>query len=349
MAKKPAAKTPDTPPPREPRVVLLAGKEAFLRHIRTQELRAELAKAHGTIDTVLYDGASATAADVLDECRSFGLIASYKLVVLDNAEALIKEDARPLFERYCESVGEQPEVGATLLLRADTWRPGKLDALIERVGRIERCDEPTEDAAVKWVIGRAQKEHKAPIAPDAARALVDRVGPRLTRLDSELAKLAAASAGGTITTDLVAYFVGASREEAVWGIQETLLRADADEALRHVRYVLDVSRQPAQLVSYALVDLARKVHAVSRATRAGARPDDLKPLKLWGPSGDAIREAARRTDPDRALELFRAAVRGDARSKSGLGEPERTLEMVVLEFARTLGHGAGHGAGHAAR
>ncbi|MDX2130820.1 MAG: hypothetical protein SFY69_02055 [Planctomycetota bacterium] len=339
MAKKPAAKKPDSPPPALPRVALLPGKESFLRHIRTQELRDELSKAHGTIDTVLYDGLSCSAADVLDECRSFGLIASYKLVVLDNAESLIKDDTRALFERYCESVAEQPEVGATLLLRADIWRKGKLDALIERVGWIRVCDEPREDDAVRWVIGRAQKEHKAPIDPDAARNLVDRVGPRLTRLDSELGKLAAASGGGTITSDLVAYFVGASREEAVWGIQETLLRAGPEEALRHVRYVLDVSRQPAQLVSYALVDLARKVHAVSRATRSGARPDDLKPLKLWGPSGDAIRDVARRTDPDRALELFRAAVRGDARSKSGLGEPERTLEMIVLEFAKTLGTG----------
>ncbi|CAG0962945.1 hypothetical protein PHYC_00826 [Phycisphaerales bacterium] len=318
------------------RVGLLAGKEAFLRHIHTQNLREVLTSKYGPVDTVLYDGLTSTAADVLDECRSFGLIASYKLVILDNAEDLVKEDNRPLFERYCESVVDQ-EVGATLLLRADTWRAGKLDKLIEKVGAIVKCEEPTFDKAVDWVVGRAKKEHKAAIDPNAATMLVERVGTRLTRLDSELGKLAAAAGTDPITPQLVGYFVGVSREEEVWGIQSTLLTAPPEEALKHLRYVLDVSRQSPTLVSYALVDLARKVHGASRALKQGARPADLgKPLRLWGSSGEAILNAARKTDPDRALALLRSAVRGDQRSKSGLGEPERTLEMVVLEFSRTL-------------
>jgi len=338
MAKRPAASS--APPgslDASCKVALLHGKESFLRHIHTQNLREALAKVHGTVDTVLFDGLSSSAADVLDECRSFGLIASFKLVVLDNAEALIKEDNRPLFERYCESVAEQGEVGATLLLRAETWRPGKLDKLIDAVGAVIKCEEPPPGEAVKWVIARAKKEHKAEIAPDAAQMLVERVGARLTRLDSELGKLSAASGGNPITTQLVAYFVGASREEEVWGIQATLLTAGPEEALQHLRYVLDVSRQPPTLVSYALVDLARKLHGASRAMKQGARPGELmRPLKLWGSSGDAILNAARKTDPDRALALLRTAVRGDHRSKSGFGEPERTLETVVLEFSQTL-------------
>lgn len=338
MAKRPAAKSVTLDA--SCRVGLLAGKEAFLRHLHTQNLRDALAAKHGTVDTVLYDGATASPADVLDECRSFGLIASYKLVVLDNAEALIKEDARPLFERYCEGVAEQADAGATLLLRAETWRPGKLDALIEGVGGIVRCDEPSDDEAARWVMARAKKEHKAEIDPAAAAALVERAGAKLTRLDSELGKLAAASGGKPITADLVGYFVGASRDEEVWGIQSTLLSAPPEEALQHLRYVLDVSRQPATLVSYALVDLARKVHGASRAMKQGLRKDQvtgIKALRLWGPSGFAIVDVAQRTDPDHALALLRAAVRGEHKSKSGVGEPERNLETVVLQFAQTFG------------
>lgn len=339
MAKRPAA-AKSTGLDETCRVGVLAGKEAFLRHIHTQTLRDALTKKHGTVDTVLYDGLSSTPADVLDECRSFGLIASYKLVILDNAESLIKEDARPLFERYCEAVAEQTDVGATLLLRADVWRAGKIDAMIAAIGGIVQCDEPTQDEAVRWAIGRAKKEHKAEIQPAAAAMLVERVGARLTRLDSELGKLAAAAGTNPITPELVGYFVGVSRDEEVWGIQSTLLSAKPEEALQHLRYVLDVSRQPATLVSYALVDLARKVHGASRAMKQGVKREQvlgIKALRLWGPSGYAIVDAAQRTDPDRALALLRTAVRGDHRSKSGLGEPERTLEMVVLEFAQTLG------------
>lgn len=315
-------------------VAVLHGKEALLKQLHTKALRDTLAKVHGTVDLVTFDGATASAADVLDECRSFGLIAGYKLVIVDHAEQLVKEATRGLFERYCEGVAETGEAGATLLLRAETWRPGNLDKLIAKIGVVLKCEEPGRGEAISWVEKRAEREHRAKIEPAAAEMLVDRVGANLARLDSELGKLAAASDGEVIDGRLVAQFVGASREEQVWGIQSTLLSAPAEEALQHLRYILDVSRQPAVLVSWALVDLARKLHAASRGLRQGARPGDLfKSLKLWGPSGDAVLHAAKRLEPGAALDLFREAVRADVRSKSGLGDPERTLEMLVLRFA----------------
>jgi len=318
------------------RVALLHGKEAMLRQLHTQALREALTKAHGSVDTVTFDGASASAADVLDECRSFGLIAGYKLVIVDHAEQLVKEATRPLFERYCEALADAGDPGATLLLRAETWRPGNLDKLIVKVGTIIKCEEPSRDEAIAWTARRAKKEHRCELEPAAAELLVDRVGANLSRLDSELGKLAAAAGEGAITTQLVAYFVGASREEQVWGIQSSLLSAPPEEALQHLRYILDVSRQPTVLVSWALVDLARKVHAASRALRQGARPGDLfKTLKLWGSSGEAILGVARRLEPAAALALFRDAVQADVRQKSGLGDAELTLERLVLRFAQT--------------
>lgn len=311
------------------RVVLLHGKEAFLRDEYTRRLRDALATAHGEIDTTRYDGTTARPADVLDECRSFGLIANHKLVILDAAEAMIQGDARPLFERYAQSPGE----GATLVLRADTWRPGKLDKLIEAAGVIVACEPPSTAAAVSWVKRRAPKQHGREIAPDAAERLVDLVGPHLTRLDMELGKLAAAGEG-EITAQRVREMVGASRDENLWDIQATLLNAGPEEALRHLRSVLDVSRQPTALVSYAMLDLARKLHGTCRVMKDGGNPGAAsRVLKLWGAAGDAVMAAARETQPADALDLLRAAVQADVRSKTGLGEAERSLEMLALKFA----------------
>lgn len=314
---------------------MLHGKQAFLRQLHTQTLRDALAKEHANVDTVMFDGESARPADVLDECRSFGLIAGYKLVIVDNADSLIKEDARPLFERFAQGLADGDEAGATLLLRSDTWRPGNLDKLIEKVGVVIKCEAPTEPEAAAWAVRRAKKRYDATLEPATASLLVERVGADLGRLDSELGKLAAAAGeGNPITRDLVAQFVGVSRDEEVWGIQRTLLGADAPVALAHLRHVLDVSRHPPTLVSWALTDLARKLHAASRSLKQGAQPGALmKPLKLWGPSADALLGAARATSPDRALSLFRFCIEGDRRGKSGLGDPERTLEREVLEFA----------------
>jgi DNA polymerase III delta subunit len=332
MAKKPAATTAGKPL-EECRVLIIQGKEAFLRVERTNELRDALDRHFGGVDVFTFDGNSAAAADVLDECRSFGLMSGHKLVIVEEAESLVKEDVRPLFERYAEA----PCEGSTLVLRSGTWRAGKLDKIVDQVGMTILCNPVSDGEAQKWVAGRAPGEHKVKIDPAAVSMLVMRVGPELGKLDTELAKLAAAAVDGLITPDLVQQFVAPTREEAVWGIQQTLLTADTNTAMQHLRYVLDISRHPPQLVLYAMVDLARKVHAASRALHQGVPAGNVsRALKLWGPSQDAILRSGQAANPTRALKLLRECVAGDQRSKSGFGDVERTLERLVVRFGQLL-------------
>jgi DNA polymerase III delta subunit len=318
------------------RIVILHGPEGFLRTYHTTKLKDALAKHFGQVDTIPVDGATAQPADVLDECRSFGLIASHKLIVVDQAEALVKDTARPLFERYAEN----PSDGATLVLRSGAWRPGNLDKMVEKVGAVLKCETPGEDACVGWAVKRAASEHKATLEPDAAQALVANTGADLGRIDMELAKLAAAAGGpgeGHITRALVAQLVGVSRDEEAWGVQQSLLSGNPERAVHHLRHVLEVSRQPAPLVMFAVTDLARKLHGVCCATHQ-KRPiaEVTKPLKLWGPSQYAVQDAAKRLRPAQTMSFLRACVRADQRSKSGLGDVERSLEALALELQRVI-------------
>lgn len=332
MAKKPAP-TSELPPAAW-RIAIIYGKESFLRMERTAELREALVKQYGGVDLMTFSGETARAADVLDECRSFGLIAQHKLVIVEDAEDLVKEDVRPLFERYAEA----PCEGATLVLRSGNWRAGKLDKLVAQCGALVACDPLNDREAEAWVAARAKSEHKVKIDKDAAGLLVVRVGAELGKLDTELGKLAAAAGTeAVITSKLVGELVGVSREEAVWGIQQTLLTAGAEEAVGHLRYVLDISRQPEVLVMYAFLDLARKVHAVSRGLRQGMRAEALKgPLKLWGPSVEAVLNTGRHASPESALRLLRECVQADTRSKSGFGEMGAALERLAVRFSQLL-------------
>jgi len=314
-------------------IAIVHGPDAFRREEALRDLRERLASKHGDVDRVNFDGATATAADVLDECRSMGLIAAHKLVVVDNAEQLVKEANRPLFERYAQG----PAEGATLVLRANSWRAGKLDAMVEAVGVIIECEPPNELQAQAWV-EKAAARHGATIEPAAAKNLVARVGPSLMHLNNELAKLAVAAEGGRITPALVTQFVGLSREEEAWNVQRSLLSGRPEMALAHLRHVLDVSRQPAVLVTYAMIDLARKLHGVACAARDKRNPAELtKPLRLWGESQRTIIDAGSRLSPRDTLRLYAACVEGDARLKQGLGDAERTLEMRTLDMTRLVG------------
>jgi len=225
------------------RVVVLHGPEAFLRSLYTDQLKAALTKVHGEIEIVRHDGRACQAVDVLDDCRSFGLIQQHKLVIVDDADEFLKssEDEesdgppaapgrksnRQLIESYCGS----PSDSATLLLRCGTWRGGKLDKLIPEVGAVMACEELSDDRAVAWVGKRATSRYQATIDLATASLLVERLVTDLGRLDSELSKLSSAAGDGKpITRQLVVELVGQSREEEVWGVQQTLLSGDARAA-----------------------------------------------------------------------------------------------------------------------
>jgi DNA polymerase III subunit delta len=327
----PAALTADV------RLALVHGEDRFLQQLYIDALADALTKAHGEIETVKVDGATQDAAAALDEARSFGLMTSHRLVVVDNAADLLGRDGvRPMFERYAEA----PSDAATLVLRSDTWRPGKLDKIVAAASHALniKCDAMSDAEARAWSIKRAQKRYGVGFDTHAATQLVELAGADLGRLDAEIAKLAASvGEGGTITRDVVSRMIGLSREEKAWTLQDPILRGDAEAALTKLHELLTVSREPPILLRRALIDLAKKLHAVARAAADGGNP--AKPgesIRFWGPSGRATQQAGGRLDPANALRLYERAVDADHRAKTGRGDEVRTLETLALDLAAAV-------------
>lgn len=333
MAKKKAkASAPETPLDASMRIVVLHGKEAFLRSLETDRLREALEAAFGEVDVVRFEGSETPPAEVLDECRSFGLMQQHKLVIVDGADEFVKEHNRPIVTRYAES----PCESATLALRCDKWNKGKLDKVItDGGGCIRKCDEVTPAKATKWVVNRASKRYGVTMAPDAAESLVERVGVGLGRLDTEAKKLAAAAGeGGGVTLELVKELVGLTREEEAWLLQAALLSGRAEDRFRALRDAMDVSRHDPVFLSFVITDLLRKIHTVSRLMAEGVNGfQAARRAKLWGPSSEPIIEAAGRTPPRVWGTLFVDAVENDAKIKSGRADARRSLERLVARFA----------------
>ncbi len=328
MARRPSRATPKLDP--SMRVVLLVGKETLVRDEHLRSLQESLEKAHGEVQIVRFRAGECDLAEVLDEARTAGLLCPHKLVIVAGAQDIVTGDAaRRVMERFC---AEPPET-ATLALLADTWRKGKLDALIEKHGAIVHCEALSPADTLRWIPARARSTHGATIEPDAARMLLDRLGTDLQELDGHLAKLASVSP--TITSEMVDRLVARSREEVVWDLQARVLASPPAHAVRGVREALTISRHPPVLVSYALMDLTRKLCVLARAI------DDRIPsaqaskgLRLWGESARMIEQAARAMGPERCARLFDTAVRLDAALKSGHSDPERALERLALAVSR---------------
>ncbi len=334
------------------RVVILRGADQYMTSAYTRKLVEALTDHHGEIEQFSFDGETVEPANVLDELRSYGLMQQHKLVIVDNADRFLavkdedetrpssggksQKTARELMERYVAG----PADSATLLLRAPTWRPGRLDKAVAKIGGlVAKCEAPSEGKAISWCVGRCQKEYGCEITRQGASMLVERIGPKLARLDVEMGKLAAyVGPGGSIGPDAIREMVGLSREEQAWEIQSAILTGSPGAAITKLRELVDVSGQPDQLLSWAMTDLVRKLHAASQLVRQGVSPGEIaRELRLWGDGRTAVLNAARRAEPDRFAQLLRQCIQADLNNKSGLGKAQRTLEALAVRIADTMG------------
>lgn len=201
-------------------MVVLHGPERYLALRASSELKSALLAKHGDLDTVMFDGESADAAQVLDELRSPNLMMTHKLIIIDRGELFLAtraddadeaEDAQPLSARAQQALDEAkaskaknremmeryaaaPDPSSTLLVRAGRKIPApKFLAAVEAGGgRVEVLEELRQPQLVSFVVRQAGV-YGGSIDPDSAAYLVERCGGDLGTLDCELAKLVLAS------------------------------------------------------------------------------------------------------------------------------------------------------------
>ena len=346
MARKPS--TPAKAPSAEMPIVIIHGPELFLHAEYSRRLIDSLKETHGEIEQFTFDGSTTSLSVVLDELRSYGLMQSHKLVVIDNASEFMKAAGnRPAMERYAAD----PMSEATLLMRSREWRPGNFDKAVKKTGTVIKCEPPGDAAAEKWCVARVEKVHQVRLDPSAARLLVERIGTSLSRLDPELSKLA--SACGTegeavITREAVIELVGLGREEQAWLIQEPILAGDRAEAIKTLQSLYDVSRAPSVLLMWACIDLTRKLNEAALMLEQGVPTAALsRPLQLWGPSARTLPQAAKRLGSRKTGPMLESLLELDRRTKTGrmpgLSDApasreatRRTLECVAAQLADKL-------------
>lgn len=344
MAKKKSTRKSTPAVSADTRILVLHGPEQMVMQEHMDALKAALTKTHGEIETFRFDGKSATLADVFDELRGYSLMSSYKLVIVDEAEPFVKAN-RPALERYAESVVDH----ATLVLRSAGWHKGNLDKKIAKVGAVIKCEPPKPPEAARWLIERAKTHHDAELKPNAASALVERVGPHLMLLDAELGKLAVMAPGiapgmapagagksqSVIDVALVEQAVGQSSDAKMWVIQEPLLagmaRHSAREPLEMVRELIDLAGHEVVPVTWAALDLCRKLSVAWAMKAAGENEGAIgKAMRLWGPQTRPFMAVVRQLDAASATRLMQTALTTDARTKQGLGEARRNLEALCV-------------------
>ena len=300
-------------------VYALVGEDPFLQ---LQELGRIVADLPGEAQRSDYDGETAELAEVLDDLRSFAMFGAAKLVVVRSADDFVSR-YREQLENY---VGSPSDSGTLVLRLGSLPKNQRIYKLITKVGQVVECAPPRDLA--RWAIEHAKKTHRATLALDAARLLVELVGDSVGMLDTEIAKLALQADGKTITPELVGENVALQRDMEMYELTNALAGGDKAESLRRWR---ELVRSDPSAEFRAVTWLAMWLEDVRNYLRS---PSTIGKL-VWKYKGDKLEQFKRTANAigkDRIGAIVDALAEVDYNSKTGLGDAAENVERFILSL-----------------
>jgi DNA polymerase III subunit delta len=351
LAKPPIA---DVPP-----VCVLFGEEPLLKREALDRIRAAvLPEEDAELSLTKFDGREVELREVLDELATVSMFGGgRRMVVVEEADEFVSEH-RPELEDYCD----KPRKASVLVLVLDSWpATTRLYKKLAQVGLAINCNLPRarfgneadEEAALQWLVSRAESQHHVRFADGAAELLLEIVGPQLGRLDQELAKLALLATQPqrttdkgqrTITRELIEQSVGGWRAKTAWAMIDLATGGNAAAALVELDRLLLAGEEPIALLAMmgaSLRRLAAATRIVEEAEAGRRRMTLTAALKEAGVKPFAVEKAERQLRQlgrHRAKQLYRWLLEADLALKggrsSGIGQRLVLEEFIVRLSAR---------------
>jgi DNA polymerase-3 subunit delta len=260
---------------------LFLGNELFYRdRCRQALLRAVLGEDRGDEGLIEFDLREQPLEKLLDEARTFSLFAAARVIVGDNADAVLPKRVTAKGDTP-ETAGlvayfKDPTPGVTIVLecRRYDWNDREDKARLERAAKFYAAVPETVELAplsadeALALSQRIAKHHKLDIAPDLLAELAEMLGNNMARLSADLEKLALYLGGGRAVTqqDLEA-LIPEARQSGVFELTDALAAKDRSRALS----LVDTLAKTGEYWPLQLNMLARLFRQALAAKEQGAR------------------------------------------------------------------------------
>lgn len=253
---------------------LIAGSDEakIARARRRLRERAEREGGPGALE--LFEAGEGRRAPDLEALASslaaISLIASRRYLLADGVEGWGKRDA----ERAAELLSSIPPE-TTLVLVGHGKAPAVLTKAVKAAsGEVLSYEAPRERELPKQLVADAA-ELRFRLEPDAARMLVERLGPRPLRLRGELERLALwAGEGGRVGPAELEAIIADTSEEAIWSLADAVTEGDEAATLRIAEQLVSQGEAIPRLV-YSLAPRLRQALRAARELEAGRAPREV--------------------------------------------------------------------------
>jgi DNA polymerase III subunit delta len=321
--------------------VLLLGQEAYLRAAcRAQLVEAYVAEGVRDWGVSRYSCAEDQLDAALAQAQTLPMMCSTQVVFLEEVDALesAPDKTRDAAVESLTAYLKNPAPFTVLVLEAATldqrMRLAKMlveETLVVDVGL---SDDPVtrRETAVAMAKSMA-KELGAAFEPEAAEELIELVNAELTRLKTEIDKLAAhALPGATITREAVEALVISGKKYTVWQLADMMATQQGQRAIEFLSALLREGEEPVALVG-ALAWMVRKLIEASELAPSTMGWQAARALGMRPDAAETAVRNAHRISKARLLAGLRELYEADSRLKSGNQNPRAVMEFLVCRLA----------------
>ena len=324
------------------RLYFFHGEETFLLHHYLEQLKKLL--LDDLTESFNFHRLNNENFDVralADAVENLPMMAEHTLVWVDDVDLFkLPEDARNKVGEILSDVPDYCTVVFTYVSAA--WKPDKrLKRLWEAVSKngtvVEFAKQDQRDL-VPW-IGRHFAARKKQITTDLCVYLIDLTGGTMTALAGEIDKICAFSGADRITKSDIDAVVEPVLDAVVFQMTDLMSQGEYGKALIKLQTLLKMQQEPVAILG-AIGGHFRRLGYGRTLLDHGRNASDL--MKLTGlsdyPARKLMNAAGRFSGRfcSRAAELVLETDRG---MKTSRDDPERLLEMLVLQLAQEARNG----------
>ncbi len=328
-------KTPD-------RCYIFHGEEMFLlRHYLEQLKKLLVDGLTESFNFTRLNNENFQLQTFVDAVESFPMMAETTMIQVDEVDLFkLPEGER---NKIGEVMADIPE-HCTVVFTYETvaWKPDKrLKKLWEAIDAnaviVEFAKQDQRDL-IAWVTRHFAARQKR-ISPELCAYLIEITGGTMTALAGEISKIAAYSGAEQICRADIDAVTEPVMDAVVFQMTDLLSQGNYGAALGKLQTLLKMQQEPIAILG-AVGGHFRRISTARTLLDNGRQAGEL--MKLCGLQDYAARktmDAARRFRPEFLKKAAELAVETDFRMKTSFDEPERLLEMLLLQLAQEARNG----------
>ena len=312
-------------------VYVIAGKDESLVGAQRGKLLDELLEPSQR-DTGLFDteSGSVTASEVLDNLRTLPFLTDKRVVLVRDADDFVSKN-RPLLEKYFDN----PCPTGRLILVVKSWNKStKLAKKLPKAGKLLSVTQPSRKELPKCVTDYASNEHGKKIAYATAMLLIELTGDDLTRLYSEIDKLALyADTDKTITPKHIEALIGHNRLFNAFAVIDAVIAGNPGSAVDRLRgmFAQDKSAEYTVVGAFAF-HFRRMFNARVLLDRGTPQRQIESSLRIWGDTNGFFAQLRNRS-LEQIAQYLQQLGETDYEIKTGRAKAKVAMEQLVLRLS----------------